>query len=234
MLGGMPPGPSPLARTVLDRLPATFRAAADPVKAATMRAYMREQFPFLGIPGPLQKALTREVLAGVGRPTEEDLRAVSLGCWELPEREYQYFACGWLRRHAKICSAQFLGTARHLIATKAWWDTVDSLAAHVVGPLVLRHAELVSTMDAWIRDENLWLVRTAILHQLGYREATDSGRLYRYCTVQATHPDFFIRKAIGWALREYGKTEPTSVRSFVLAHEARLAPLSVREAMKNL
>jgi len=223
-----------LSRLVLDGLTAAYGAAADPERAVSMRAYMRDQFPFLGIPGPRQAHLTRAVLAGVGRPTEDDLRAVALGCWALPEREYQYFACGLLRRHVKVCSAAFLDTTRHLIVTKSWWDTVDALAAHVVGPLVARHHELVSTMDDWIAEENLWLARTALLYQMRYKENTDATRLFHYCLTQAGHRDFFIRKAIGWALREYAKTEPAAVRTFVRAHEPRLSPLSIREALKNL
>jgi 3-methyladenine DNA glycosylase AlkD len=236
MLLAMPSKPpeTGLSRLLLYRLTAAYRAAADPERAVGMRAYMRNQFPFLGIPGPRQAQLTRVVLADAGRPAEEDLRAVALGCWVLPEREYQYFACGLLRRHVKVCSAAFLGTARHLIVTRSWWDTVDALAAHLVGPLVARHPELVSTMDEWIGEENLWLARTALLHQLRYKEDTDPTRLFHYCLIQAGHRDFFIRKAIGWALREYAKTEPAAVRTFVRAHESRLSPLSIREALKNL
>jgi len=225
---------TPLARTVLDRLRQAYAAAADPERAVAMAAYMRDRFAFHGIPAPAQRVLAREVLTDLPRPAEEDLRAVALGCWALPEREYQYFACGWLRRHARVCSAGFLDTARHLIVTKSWWDTVDALAAHLVGPLVARHPALASTMDEWVADPDLWLVRTAILHQLGYREATNATRLFHYCTAQAGHQDFFVRKAIGWALREYGKTDPAAVRTYVHAHEPRLSALSVREALKNL
>jgi 3-methyladenine DNA glycosylase AlkD len=89
-------------------------------------------------------------------------------------------------------------------------------------------------MDAWSGDEDIWLVRTAILHQLAYREATDANRLFSYCTAQAAHGDFFVRKAIGWALREYAKTAPDAVRAYLRAHESRLSGLSVREALKNL
>jgi 3-methyladenine DNA glycosylase AlkD len=199
-----------------------------------MAAYMRDQVPVLGITGPVQRDLTRQVLAGLGKPTEADLRAVALGCWELPHREYQYFACGWLRRHAAACSSAFLDTAEHLIVTKSWWDTVDTLASHLVGPLVAAHPALVSTMDTWATDPNMWLVRTAILHQLRYGEATDPARLFGYCTGQAGHRDFFVRKAIGWALREYAKTDPAAVRGYVRAHRTQLAPLSVREALKNI
>jgi 3-methyladenine DNA glycosylase AlkD len=225
---------SPLARTVLSRLTTLYPAAADDQRAPAMRAYMRDQFPFLGIPGPQQRILAREVVAGLPRPAEDDLRQIALACWDRSEREYQYFACGWLRRHAKVCTAGFLDTAHHLVVTKSWWDTVDALAAHLVGPLVARHPELVSTMDDWARDENIWLARTAILHQLSFKEATDEARLYRYCLLRADHRDFFIRKAIGWALREYAKTAPERVRAFVRSHEARLSGLSVREALKNL
>lgn len=224
-----------LAATVLDRLTRAYGAAADPGRAAAMAAYMRGQFPFLGIQSPAQRVLAREVLADLPRPTQDDLRAVALRCWELPEREYQYFACTWLRRHARLCSASFLdGTARHLLVTRSWWDTVDALAAHLVGPLVARHPALVSTMDAWAKDDDVWLARTALLHQLRYQHATDADRLFDYCTALAAHRDFFIRKAIGWALREYAKTDPTAVRSYVRAHRSQLSPLSVREALKNL
>jgi 3-methyladenine DNA glycosylase AlkD len=228
------PQATPLAGEIMDRLTRAFEGAQDPGRAGPMAAYMRGQFPFLGIPGPTQKALTREVLAGLGRPAEADLAAVALACWACPEREYQYFACGWLRRHARACGEAFIDTARHLIVTKSWWDTVDSLAAHLVGALVSQHPGLVAQTDAWLRDDDRWLVRTAILHQLTYKEATDAPRLFRYCTVQATNPEFFVRKAIGWALREYAKTDPAAVRSFVTAHRSRLAALSVREALKNL
>jgi 3-methyladenine DNA glycosylase AlkD len=235
--GRVPPAartPTPLAEDILRRLTGTFAAHADPERAGPMRSYMRHQFPFLGIMRPQQKVLAREVLAGLGPPGEADLREVALGCWELAEREYQYFACALLRRHARVCSAEFIDTARHLIVTRSWWDTVDTLAVHLVGPLVRRHERLVSTMDCWSRDDDLWLVRTAILHQLQYKEDTDEDRLFDYCNRQAGHPDFFVRKAIGWALRQYAATAPGAVRAFVRSHEHRLAPLSVREALRNL
>jgi 3-methyladenine DNA glycosylase AlkD len=223
-----------LARIVIDRLVTVYGGARDPAGAAPMRAYMRDQFPFLGIPTPRRRTLSREVLAGLPRPGEDDLRTGTLACWDLPEREYRYFACDWLNRNAAVCSPAFLPTARTLVTTGSWWDTVDVLASRVVGAIVARHPETVATMDEWLADENLWLARTAILHQLTYKERTDADRLFRYCLAQAGHRDFFIRKAIGWALREYAKTNPEAVRAFVRAHEDTLSPLSVREARKNL
>ena len=216
----------------LTRLTESFAAARDPDRAPAMRAYMRDQFPFLGIAAPAQQSLVRAALKGLPAPTEDELTTIALACWERPEREYQYAACFVLRRYVKRCSAGFLPTARTLITTKSWWDTVDALAAHTVGPLVAAHPALVTVMDEWIVDDNLWVARTALLHQLRYGAATDEERLFAYCTRQAGHPDFFIRKAIGWALREYARTNPDAVRDFVA--RIPLSPLSTREALKHL
>jgi 3-methyladenine DNA glycosylase AlkD len=219
---------------VLDRLVRIYDAARDPVRAQYAAAYMRDQFAFLGISTPARRSLTRAVLTGLPAPTEAQLRAVALACWALPEREYQYFACDWLRRHVRVCGPGILGTARTLVTTKSWWDTVDPLATRFVGDLVATHPQVRTEMDVWSADENMWAVRTAILHQLNHGTATDTDRLFGYCAQQAGHPDFFVRKAIGWALRHYARTDPEAVRGFLAAHRDRLSPLSVREAMKHL
>jgi 3-methyladenine DNA glycosylase AlkD len=223
---------TPLATEVVDRLKGVYAAAADPERASAMRAYMREQFPFLGIPAPVQAKLARPVMAGIKKPDEADLRDIALACWDLDAREYQYFACKLLRKHNRTLSPAFLSTSSALVTSKSWWDTVDELAAHVVGPIVYADRQQARVMDDWSTDDNLWLVRTAILHQLGYREATDATRLFHYCSIQAERPEFFIRKAIGWALREYSKSDPVAVRDFVSAHQGRLSGLSSREAVR--
>ncbi|MFI2454660.1 DNA alkylation repair protein [Streptomyces sp. NPDC019539] len=225
---------SALADTVLERLTATYPAAADPVRAREAAAYMKDVAPFLGIRTPERRALSRTVLAGTPRPSEADCTAIALRCWELPEREYHYFAADYLRRHAGRCSSGFVPVARRLITTVSWWDTVDTLAAHVVGALVAADPGLARVMDRWVEDDDLWIARTALLHQLRHKDATDAERLFRYCLRQSGHPDFFVRKAIGWSLREYAKTDPDAVRGFVDSARDRLAPLSVREALKNL
>jgi len=225
---------STLADTVLERLTATYAAAADPERAAPMRAYMKDVAPFLGLTTPVRRALSRSVLEGLPRPDESDCTAIALRCWQLPEREYHYFAVDYLRRHARACSSAFLPVARHLVATVSWWDTVDALAAHVVGALVAADRKLTADMDAWIVDDDLWIARTALLHQLRYKELTDTERLFTYCLRQSGHPEFFIRKAIGWCLREYARTDPAAVREFLARERGRFAPLSVREALKNI
>ena len=224
----------PLADEVLDRLVRLYDAAREPERAVHTAAYMRDQFAFLGFSMATQRALGRTVVSGLPHPTEEDLRAVVLACWDLDEREYQYFACDWLRMHVDVPGPGFIETTRTLITTKSWWDTVDPLATRFVGGLVTRYPGLVSEMDAWSADRDMWLVRTAILHQLHYGTATDVERLFGYCSRQAGHPDFFVRKAIGWALRHYARTDPDAVRRYVAKNRARLSPLSVREASKHL
>jgi 3-methyladenine DNA glycosylase AlkD len=221
-----------LPATLLERLDAGLRAAADPARAAAMAAYMRDQFPYFGVPAPLLRRVERAAFAGLPSPTTGEMRVFATECWARPEREFHYAACDYLRRHRP--DESFLPAARELITTKSWWDTVDALATRVVGDLVRRHPSLVTEMDAWSRDANMWLVRTAILHQLHYGADTDTSRLFGYCDAQAGHRDFFVRKAIGWALRHYARTDPAAVRAFVDAHRAQLSPLSVREASKHL
>jgi 3-methyladenine DNA glycosylase AlkD len=223
-----------LPEELLERLVATYAGARDSLRAMGAAAYMRDQFPFLGIAMPAARKLTRTVVAGLPAPTEAELGAIAAACWELPEREYQYFACDYLRAHVAVPGPDFIGVVRTLIVTKSWWDTVDPLATRVTGDLVHRHPSLVATMDAWSADENMWLVRTAILHQLHYGPETDTERLFGYCTRQGGHPDFFVRKAIGWALRHYARTDPDAVRSYLAGNNSKLSRLSVREASKHL
>ncbi|MFD5770243.1 DNA alkylation repair protein [Streptomyces sp. NPDC127049] len=225
---------SELADLVLGRLTTLYPAAGNPFRAQEMVAYMKGVAPFLGIRTPERRALSRTVLAGTPRPEEDDCTAVALRCFALPEREYHYFAVDYLRRHVKRCSSGFLPVARRLVTTVSWWDTVDHLAAHVVGGLVAADPALAVEMDAWIDDEDLWIARTALLHQLRFKGDTDADRLFAYCLRRAADTDFFLRKAIGWSLREYAKTAPGEVRAFVADNRSLFSPLSVREALKHL
>ncbi|MFJ5265415.1 DNA alkylation repair protein [Streptomyces sp. NPDC088387] len=225
---------SALAQTLLERLTVAYAGAADPGRATAMGAYMKDIAPFLGLPTPVRRALSRTVLASAPHPDETDCTTLALSCWRLPEREYHYFAVDYLRRHVDRCSSGFLPVARQLVTTVSWWDTVDLLAAHVVGALVAADPALKAAMDEWIADDDLWVARTALLHQLRHKEHTDTDRLFAYCLRQSGHPDFFVRKAIGWSLREYAKTDPDAVRAFLAREERRFAPLSVREALKNI
>ena len=223
-----------LSATMLERLDDHLRPAADPERAAAMAAYMKNHFPFLGLPAPALQKLEKAALAGLPHPTEDELAAIATALWDRDEREYQYVACSYLLHHVDLPGPGFIEVVRALVITKSWWDTIDPLATRFTGGLVRRHRPLVTVMDEWSRADNMWLVRVAILHQLHYGADTDEERLFAYCAAQAGHRDFFVRKAIGWALRHYARTAPGEVLSFVEAHRSALSGLSVREATKHL
>ncbi|WP_127588632.1 DNA alkylation repair protein [Paenibacillus koleovorans] len=210
---------------------AALEAGADAQKAVAMKAYMRDQFEFLGIPQPERKLIDDRFLSEHGLPEPAELEAVVRALWELPEREYAYFALGLLSRTRKNAPPERLGLLEWLIVTHSWWDTVDELAANQVGPLLAKYPELIESVTSrWMDSGHLWLQRTAILFQLKYKAKTDTALLYSYIGRLAGSKEFFIRKAIGWALREYSKTAPEEVSAFVAEHE--LSPLSKREALK--
>lgn len=223
-----------LADEVVARLTSAFEPAADPERAAFMSAYMKGHFSFLGITSPERRALARDALAGLPTPTEDDVAAVVLGAWGLEAREYQYAAADYGVRHVRRCSSGFLAVAERLITTKSWWDTVDLLAARVAGPLVSATPSLRHEMDRWLQSDDRWMARSALLHQLKYKQATDADWLFAACLRRAPDTDFFLRKAIGWALREYSKTDAEAVHRFVADHDAELSGLSRREALKWL
>ena len=228
---------SPVAtwpETAVAELEAAFRSAGDTERAAGMRTYMRDQFTFFGVPTPRRRAITKAVLDPLGPPAPSDLEVLGPLAWAVDGREVQYAAVDVLARHVRLARPDLLDVVGDLVTTKSWWDTVDALAAKVVGPLVRRHPALVATLDTWIDGDELWLARTAILHQLGYKTDTDVDRLFRYALAWAPCTDFFARKAIGWALRQYADTDADAVRRFLTEHTDALSPLTVREASKHL
>jgi 3-methyladenine DNA glycosylase AlkD len=226
-------GMTVLADDVVSRLRDAFESAADPERAAGAAAYMRDQFPFLGIPTPERRRVARSALRDLPAPDEGELAAVARALWAQPEREFQHTGCDYLRRHIGVATAPFIDVVEETITTKPWWDTVDVIAAHTAGPLVRSYPELVAVMDRWIVSDRMWLARTALLHQLAYKEATDAARLFRYCGQRAGDREFFLRKAIGWALRTYAAVDPDAVDRFV-ASTPELSALSVREAARGV
>lgn len=224
----------PLPERLVAEARAALEAVAEPGQAGPMAAYMQGQFPFLGVSAPRRRAAQKPVLDGLNGADAGELLAFAHLCWAVEERELQYVAADALRRHQRVLGADDLGAVAGLITTRSWWDTVDTLAAHVVGPLVLRHPELVEVMDRWVVDPNIWLARTAILHQLLYKERTDATRLFAYADRRAADTEFFIRKALGWALRQYARVDPEAVRGYVESRGDRLSGLTRREALKRL
>ncbi|RNB85976.1 DNA alkylation repair protein [Brevibacillus fluminis] len=202
-------------------------------ESAPMSAYMRNLFPFLGIKTPKRAELLRAFLKENGKPAADELEAVVRELWALPEREYQYIALALLEKQSKALPRDAIGLFENLIADKSWWDTVDVLAAHLVGAYFRQHPEQIPVyIEKWLSSDNLWLRRTAILFQLSYKGATDLPLLFQIIDRCLPSDEFFIQKAIGWALREYTKTDPAPVLAFLESRQ--LPPLSRREALKVL
>jgi len=198
-----------------------------------MAAYMKHRFEFLGVPAPPRRSAQRPFVAGGKGLTSNELIDDADACWSQPEREFQYVGTDLLVRWVGSIGSGELPRVEALIRTKPWWDTVDALAANVVGPMVAADPSLVEVMDHWIDDE-LWVARVAILHQLKYRDRTDTDRLFGYIDRRSGDTDFFMRKASGWALREYAKSDADAVRSFVADRGDRLSGLTRREALKRI
>ena len=217
---------------------AELARAADPAKAPTMRAYMKSEMPYLGVPMPLVRAVCHTVFSDHPLADFEEWRDTALALWrdaQFREERYAAVALTGDRRYRDYQRLAALPMYEEMIVSGAWWDYVDELASHRIGPLLARYpAEIRPEMRAWSRDENLWKRRTAILAQLGFKDTTDEALLYACIAPNLGDRDFFIRKAIGWALREYAKTNPDAVRRYVREHDAALSPLSHREAMKHL
>ncbi|NHN30124.1 DNA alkylation repair protein [Paenibacillus sp. S3N08] len=196
-----------------------------------MKQYMRNQFEFLGISSPARVALTKPWVKEFKGMVEDQLEQAVKMLWDLPEREYQYAAVSLLEEHKKKSGIDHIDLLEWLMINKSWWDTVDTIASHLVGSYFLRYPEQVAVYtEKWMVSGNLWLQRTALLFQLAYKKHTDVERLFSYIAMCKDSEEFFIRKAIGWALRELSKSDPQAVLRFVKQHT--LSPLSYREALK--
>lgn len=218
----------------LAELEAAFESEANAARAADMARYMKDQFAFYGIQASERRALQRAAFKGAPKPSEAEVVLLMKACWRKSRRELQYFGSDYVREHIEVCGQAFLDHLQFLITQKSWWDTVDALAVHGVGGLAGRHASVAAEMDDWIDSDNRWIARTALLYQLGAKAETDADQLFDFCERRIQDGEFFIRKAIGWALREYSKTDPRAVRRFVRSHDAELSSVFIREALRWL
>ena len=209
-------------------------AVAVPTDAAPMAAYMKDRFPFLGVKTPARRRASRPMISASKRAPIDEVVQLAHELRAQPEREFHYVASDVLRANQQRLLARHLDDLEQFVTTDAWWDTVDALASPTIGTMVGNHPELLATLDRWIDADDFWLARVAIIHQLRFGADTDADRLFRYCSHRAGDAEFFIRKAIGWALREYAKADPDAVRTYVDDHRDDLSPLSCCEATKHL
>jgi 3-methyladenine DNA glycosylase AlkD len=220
-----------------ERFQRDVRAALQPLKdakrAAGAKAYMRGKFEYLGIGTPARRAAVLALIRGFKPATAEELCEVAVGLWAMREREYQYVAADLLIKYQDALSLDDLPWLLDLAQQKSWWDTVDCIVK-VVGKVVQRSgAKGVRAMDRAVKHGDLWVRRIAMLHQLGWRSDCDTERLFRYAELLAAEKEFFIRKAVGWALRDYAWHDWRAVEKFLGASKGKFSGLTVREAGKN-
>ena len=222
----------------LPALRAELAAAGDPGKAAGQQRYMKSAMPYHGLTAPELRVLLRPHLMAYEPADraawERDVRTT----WDGATHREEWYVALALARHRRAAEWQDVATLdlhRHLVVTGAWWDVVDEIAGHLVGGVLAGdRAAATPVLRAWAVEEDLWLRRTAVLAQLAHREDTDLDLLTHAIDRNLDDGSFWLRKAIGWALRTHARTDPDWVRGFVAAREGRLSPLSHREALKHL
>lgn len=201
--------------------------------AFLMKKYMKNKFDFYGIKSPLRKELCKPFLKKEIIPDIAQIEKIIKELWNEPERELQYFAMELLSKYSKDADMRAIDLFEYMITNKSWWDTVDYIAVNLVGKHFLKFPDLIlPTTNNWVTSNNIWLQRTSILFQLKYKSKTDLPLLFKYILMHSKSKEFFIRKVIGWALREYSKTDPNAVVNFVNTNE--LSGLSTREALKRI
>jgi 3-methyladenine DNA glycosylase AlkD len=206
---------------------------SDAVQAAGAEAYMKHIAPFLGMSSPTRRQLQRDAWHDLTPPTSDELGQAAVKLFAQREREYHYAACDLIEKFRKVADEYFLSEyVEELLTTKSWWDTVDNLVNAAVSPLC-RTYDASAIIDEWSASDNIWLIRAAIGHQRGWKRETDVARVLSICDVHWTNREFFVAKAIGWALRDLTKIDAPAVRRFLKQHPTPNT-VSVREAQRGL
>lgn len=219
----------PLAQQIIK----TYQKHSNPENAGPMKKYMKDNFEYFGIKSPVRKEISKTFLAKYKELFKDEAFELVEELWNEPQRELQYFAMDFLQKYTKQFEKEDIQFIRFITENKAWWDSVDFIAKNITGPYFLKFPEqLDPVLNDWKDSGHLWLQRSCIIYQLGYKKITDTTRLAYFCNYFKHEKEFFLRKAIGWSLREYAKVDPEWVKAFV--EDAELEGLSRREALKNL
>jgi len=215
----------------VNKLRSAYELQANPERAAKKNAYMRNLFPHFGLVAPEQHELLKSFLREHSMPDKSDLPKLIDLLWAQPEREFQHFGQELLAKYSKKVDKDFISVYEFMIVNKSWWDSIDMIASHLVGTHLKRFPELIPVYtEKWMASGNFWLQRTALLFQLKYKKDTEVDLMFDLIKRLAREKEFFIRKAIGWILREYSKTDPGTVIRFV--ENNKLSHLSKTEALK--
>ena len=209
-----------------------FEENRNELLAESMSKYMQDKFRFLGIRGATRTEIYKKYFPDARKTKIIDWDFVE-SCWNKEEREFQYVVVYYLKAMQKFLKREDISKLKYLIVTKSWWDTVD-LLAKVIGSLVIRIEGYDKIMLEWSKDSNIWLKRVAILYQLSLKDKVDEIILDKILVNNLGDNEFFINKAIGWALRDYSKYNPEWVREFIKKNKDNMANLSIREASKYI
>jgi len=212
----------------------TLDKNSDANNAAYMTDYMRGKFQYFGVKTALRRDILKQVIAENKVELNENIRKITLDLYKLPQRELHVSATEIFEKQLrKTYLKEDIAIIEKLITQNSWWDTVDFIAKQILGKYLLKYPEEIQkVISKFSTSKNIWLNRSTILFQLGYKSNTNENLLFKQCEIHMHSEEFFIQKAIGWALREYGKTNPESVINFV--NSTTLKPLSHREAIRNI
>ena len=206
---------------------------ANAEKAKWMEAYMLNQFPFFGLQTPERRRLCKEHYRQYPVTNLKELETIVKECFGIEQREFQYFGIELFAFHKKLWKPSSVKMMEFCLLHKSWWDSVDHIASDWLGPYFKLFPEQIEPITSkWNQSKNIWLQRSSIMFQKAYKKETDTVLLSKYILHCKHSKEFFIQKAIGWALREYSKTDPIWVKAFV--KQNKLAPLSEREALKRI
>ncbi|MFV2000610.1 MAG: DNA alkylation repair protein [Acidimicrobiia bacterium] len=220
---------------IADRAFGLLTASANPENAGPMAAYMKSRMPFHGVMSTDRKVITRQLVEEYPAYDHGQYARNVRSLWGGSFREDQYLAIGYARSFPRYVTVSNLRLYRTMVVQGAWWDFVDEIASHLVGSVLVTQPEVATPrIAAWIGDKDLWLRRTSIICQLRRKNDTDIDLLEQACTQNLADTEFFIRKAIGWALREFAKTDARWVVAYVHEHRGGMSGLTYREATKHL
>jgi len=222
-------------RDLAFELACRLEAAGNPLRTQGAQAYMKTSDPFFGVDANSMRRVVKAIARAHPPRDQDDYLAQIVAFWSLPQREAHYAAVEWAKLFPAFQTLKALPLFERMIREGAWWDTVDEIARFLIGTLLLKERTVMKpVMELWVRDENLWIRRAALVAHQKHRERTDETQLFAQCLRLAHEKDFFIRKAIGWSLREHSKTRPDAVEGFIAAHHGELSGLSIREGMKRI
>ena len=218
---------------VIEFVQTRFEDMADPEKAIPMASYMKTEMPFYGIQKSDRVHVNRELKKKYPPKNRRQYHFVIRALWKLPHREEKYTAIEYAKQSDEYISMESLSLFELMIRQGRWWDLVDDIAIKLVGRILYKdRLKMKPVLDRWVLDEEMWIRRSALISQILHKDQTDEDQLFRYCQKLMDEKEFFIRKAIGWALRDYSKTNEDSVRKFLSKNREQLSGLSFREASK--